>query len=217
MNILIIDSTNRDDEQFNEPLLRAFSKLANTTAKKLTDVKTINDIKGHGALILSGVPIDYPYEMAMTVHKPIRYGIKLDMPILGICLGHEGIGTLFGSKLFTAREKVDGVHKINTDPNDPIFKDIPSSFSSREVHEASITVPAPFELIASSNKCYNMGMKHKHKPIYGLQFHPEFSPRRPKIFSNFLDIADKYNKRHDQKHDLPEEGKVLPNISSTQA
>lgn len=195
MSVLIIDNTNRGDETFNLPLVEAFSRLAEVSVKKLADTKTIQVAKGCTAMVISGVPIDYPYDLAITIHRVIRYGIKLDMPMLGICLGHEGLGTFFGSKLITARKKVDGAHKVNTDPLDPIFHGLPRSFSSRQIHEASITLPGEFNLIASSNKCYNMAMKHKSKPIYGLQFHPEFRPARPKIFSNFLDIANEYNRR----------------------
>jgi GMP synthase (glutamine-hydrolysing) len=195
MKVLVIDSTRRGDEAFNQPLLKGLSGLAEVTVKKLAEIKSTKDARGHDAMIIAGVPIDYPYKLAIAVHKPIKYGVKLGMPMLGICLGHEGIGTFFGSKLITAREKVDGTHKINTEPSDPIFQGLPGSFSSRQIHEASITLPNQFKLIASSNKCYNMGMKHRSKPIYGLQFHPEFRPARLKIFHNFVKIASEYGRQ----------------------
>lgn len=193
MNILILDSTTEGDEEFNKPLINLLSGVCDSTVQKPVDIGSPKALDGFDALVISGVPIDYPYHLAITLHRVIRYAVKQNIPMIGVCLGHEGIGTFFGSKLMTARVKVDGVYKMNVRVRDPIFNGLPDAFLVRELHEASITVPDEFELLASSNRCRNMAMRHKDKPIYGLQFHPEFLPLHGNILKNFINIASTYD------------------------
>ena len=105
----------------------------------------------------------------------IRYlGDKI--PILGVCLGHQGIGFSFGAKVVNAPVLMHG--KISTIQHDSrtIFNNVPQSFTAARYHSLIIdhnSLPDVLEISAETGDGIIMGVRHKHLPIEGLQFHPE--------------------------------------------
>lgn len=101
---------------------------------------------------------------------------KGKIPILGICLGHQSIGEVFGGKVVKAREIVHGkTAVVNTKPN-LLFKGLPNSFKVMRYHSLIIdreTLSSDFDIIAETEDGIIMGIAHKSYPVYGLQFHPE--------------------------------------------
>ena len=97
------------------------------------------------------------------------------IPILGICLGHQCIGTYFGGKISNAETILHGKISMISHTKDPLFQDIPSPFEATRYHSLVIlnnTLPSFIDIIAQSDNEI-MAIKHKTLPIYGLQFHPE--------------------------------------------
>ena len=96
------------------------------------------------------------------------------IPLLGICLGHQAIGKFFDCEIVQARKPMHGKISNISHGNDPIFSTVPTSFDVVRYHSLICDDPSDqLEIIATSNTEEIMALKHKTKPIYGLQFHPE--------------------------------------------
>ena len=110
-------------------------------------------------------------------------------PILGICFGHQLIGLLYGSFGSRMKENRDWL-EIEVFTESLLFDKLPTVFDVMEDHCESISIPAEFELLASSDECINEAMQHKDKMIYGLQFHPEVSGNFGRvIIENFVNCS----------------------------
>lgn len=125
-------------------------------------------------VVLSGAPI------LLTDIDPTPYLQHLswiktyDKPLLGICFGHQIIGLLHGARVSKMRED-RGFQEIELIKDDSLFERLPDVFEMQEDHCEHISVPHGFDLLACSDACINEAMKHKEKPMYGVQFHPEVS------------------------------------------
>ena len=114
-------------------------------------------------------------------------------PILGICLGHQSIGQAFGGKIVICKEIMHGKIDKILHNNHPIFKNVDKQFSATRYHSLIIdnkSLPNNFEVIAKTKNDIIMGIAHKNKKIFGLQFHPESigSISGKNILKNFLNI-----------------------------
>jgi len=118
---------------------------------------------------------------------------NFNVPIIGFCLGHEIIAVAFGGKIKKLAEYNDKDETISIlKPKDPIFKDITSpTVTLIKRHSFFVSeMPTTFECLASSDTCDYEVIKHKTKPIYGFQAHPEASGEEGmKIIHNFLRIC----------------------------
>jgi len=143
------------------------------------------------ALLLSPGPCD-----------PDRAGICLDLlakapsdlPILGVCLGHQAIGQHFGGKVVSAREIRHGKTSPVTHTNTDVFSGIPTPFNATRYHSLSIersSLPECLMITAETADDEIMGFAHKERPIYGVQFHPESieTEHGHDLLANFLRIA----------------------------
>ena len=96
------------------------------------------------------------------------------VPILGVCLGHQGLCYLFGAKIDYADMVMHGRASDIFHTGESIFKDIPSPFTAIRYHSLYVTDTSDqLEKIAWTKDGMIMGVKHKTKPIWGVQFHPE--------------------------------------------
>ncbi len=121
---------------------------------------------------------------------------KLDRPILGICFGHQLIGTVHGSEVVDLGHTVREFKEVKLVGSDPLFDGLPSSIRVSESHRQALTrVPQGFRLLAESATSQVEAIGHQTRPIYGLQFHPERSdekhPHGRIILQNFLRLAAK--------------------------
>jgi len=115
------------------------------------------------------------------------------MPILGVCLGHQCIGEVYGADIVRAKNIMHGkVSEIYHEEVD-IFKGIKSPFEATRYHSLLIdpkTLSDPLEVIAKTKAGEIMGIRHKDKPIWGVQFHPEsiLTQEGKKLLKNFIEI-----------------------------
>jgi len=108
-------------------------------------------------------------------HLPYFKWIQnFDKPVFGICAGHHITGFMFGAETIRSQEPESGDFEVEIIKQDPIFKGLSKPLKVKQMHNDSITLPDEFELLATSKTCRNQLMKHKEKPIYTSQFHPEF-------------------------------------------
>jgi len=116
-----------------------------------------------------------------------------DIPILGVCLGHQCLVKFFGGNIVRADRLMHGkTSEVNHDEN-TIFKNVPNPFIAGRYHSLSAelkSIPDTLKVTATSNSQEIMGVRHKHLPIEGVQFHPEsiLTPDGQKIIQNFLKI-----------------------------
>ena len=97
-------------------------------------------------------------------------------PILGICYGHQIIGSAFGSPMRDLGQMVRGYEKVSVVRKHPLFDGLPSDLVVAESHRQELTkVPDEFQHLAQSTTSRVEAIAHRSKPIYGVQFHPERS------------------------------------------
>ena len=184
-HILLVNNAEPGITEFTEPL-EEIIKSAGSTWVTIEYAECLNFNFGEiDGIILTGSPQGNDI---VEHHLPWFKWIKnIHKPLLGICAGHHIVGTVFGAKLFRSVEPESGDFEVIIQKADPIFREIPISFVVKQMHNDSITLPPDFELLATAETCKNQLMKHKQKPVYTSQFHPEFYNRQ--LIQNFLDLC----------------------------
>lgn len=122
---------------------------------------------------------------------------EADVPLFGICLGHQLISLAYGATLGRMNEegiREEGYVDMHMRLGDPIFNGVHNPFTVYEYHLEEVKeMPQNFELLASSAMCGVQAIRHKEKLIYGVQFHPEaYNPIFPdgqRIIQNFFDLV----------------------------
>lgn len=190
VKILIVNNAEKGITGFVEPI-REILDEAGAVSDTIEYEETLNtDMSEYDGIILSGSPRGNDI---VGHHLPYFQWIKTcDIPIFGFCAGHHITGKLYGAELLRSVEKEVGDNFLFIDRMDPIFNGCPKKFLVRQNHHDSITLPGEFILLAHSQGCKVSMMKHRTKPIYTTQFHPEILNK--KLFFNFIGIVKKYSK-----------------------
>ena len=182
---LIINDANRGIREFCEPIeeILTGAGISFKTIEYEETLKTpMHDYRG---ILLSGSPRG---DDIVDHHRPYFEWIRTcDRPVFGMCAGHHIVGSLYGAELLRSVEKEVGDCYVEIDYRDPVFAGLPDRFSVRQNHHDSITLPEGFVLLAHSEVCKVEAMKHRTRPIYTTQFHPELS--NPEMIRNFIRIA----------------------------
>ncbi|MBI2757185.1 MAG: anthranilate phosphoribosyltransferase [Chloroflexi bacterium] len=114
------------------------------------------------------------------------------IPVLGVCLGHQCLGAVYGGKVDRAPRLMHGKTSPVNHNGQGIFKDIPSPFEGMRYHSLVVyePVPAELEIVATTSEGEVMGLKHKQHPTYGVQFHPEsiLTEHGKLLLKNFLEL-----------------------------
>jgi anthranilate synthase component II len=115
------------------------------------------------------------------------------VPLLGVCLGHQAIGVAFGGEVsHSPTGPVHGKTTLITHSGNSIYQGLPNPLVGGRYHSLAITkLPRELEVTARTADGIIMGVKHKQRPVFGLQFHPEsvLTPQGLKIIENFLRMA----------------------------
>ncbi|MEX1375937.1 MAG: bifunctional anthranilate synthase component II/anthranilate phosphoribosyltransferase [Eubacteriales bacterium] len=119
-----------------------------------------------------------------------------EIPILGICLGHQCIGEAFGATVSHAKKLYHGKFSMINFENSKLFKNLQSPLKVARYHSLAIiddTMPDCLKITAKTDDGEIMAVEHKEYPIYGLQFHPEsiYTPQGMEIIKNFMEIGEK--------------------------
>lgn len=117
-----------------------------------------------------------------------------DLPIFGVCLGHQAMGQAFGGEVVRAREIMHGKVSEVTHRHGGLFRGLPSPFKATRYHSLAVkreTFPAVLNIDAETADGEVMGLSHKTRPVFGVQFHPESiaSEHGHAIIGNFLSAA----------------------------
>mgnify|MGYP003394189997 FL=1 len=119
----------------------------------------------------------------------------LDMPIFGVCLGHQAMGQACGGEVIRAKALMHGKTSPIEHGGQSVFKGLPSPFTATRYHSLAVrreTLPDVLEITAWTADGEIMGLAHKTRPIHGVQFHPESiaTEHGHDLLANFLDIAN---------------------------
>lgn len=185
MKIVIID--NYDSFTYN--LSHLLKDLGAEVDVVRNDKFELKDLEQYDKIVLSPGP-GIPSEAGLLLDVIRTYAGR--KPILGVCLGHQAIGEVFGASLENLKEVYHGVQTDGTQlGNDYIFEGLPERVMMGRYHSwvvAKDSVPECLEVTAMSDDGEIMAMRHRQYDIHGIQFHPEsvLTPEGKTIVGNFL-------------------------------
>ena len=185
MKIVIID--NYDSFTYN--LSHLLKELGAEVDVVRNDKFELKDLEQYDKIVLSPGP-GIPSEAGLLLDVIRTYAGR--KPILGVCLGHQAIGEVFGASLENLKEVYHGVQTEGTQlGNDYIFEGLPERVMLGRYHSwvvAKDSVPECLEVTAMSDDGEIMAMRHRQYDIHGIQFHPEsvLTPEGKTIVGNFL-------------------------------
>jgi anthranilate synthase component 2 len=192
--ILLID--NYDSFTYN--LFHYLGELGAQVTVKRNDEMTVDAVLAlkPEAIVLSPGPC-----------TPNEAGICLDLiktadgkvPILGVCLGHQAIGQVYGGKIVRAPEPMHGKVSRIHHTGKSVFRGLDNDFEATRYHSLTIapeSMPAALEVTANSSDGVIQGVMHKTHPVHGVQFHPESiaSENGHALLRNFLTIAQEFSR-----------------------
>ena len=187
--ILLID--NYDSFTYN--LVQYFGELGAKLKVYRNDKITLSEIKklkNITHIVISpgpGTPKD------AGISKSLIKEFSGKLPILGVCLGHQCIGEVFGGRIVQAKKLMHGKTSLVYHNRKDIFKSIKSPFDATRYHSLVVqrkSLPKCFNIIAHTKDKEIMGIKHKDFSVYGVQFHPEsiLTKEGKKLLKNFINI-----------------------------
>jgi anthranilate synthase component 2 len=169
--ILLID--NYDSFTYN--LLHYCCELGAEVQVYRNDAITLDEIRhiAPQGIVLSPGP-GTPDDSGICLEVIRQLGETI--PVLGVCLGHQAIGQVFGGKVIRAPEPMHGKISPIFHHGKGIFRDLPSPFKVTRYHSLMVerpSLPADLEITSETEDGLIMGLQHKRFPIHGVQFHPE--------------------------------------------
>jgi anthranilate synthase component 2 len=187
--ILVID--NYDSFTYN--LVHYLNELGAETTVYRNDVLSVEAalaMRPQGVLLSPGpkTPDDAGICLGLIESAPA------DLPILGVCLGHQAIGQAFGGRVARAGAPMHGKTSAIRHHGKGLFKGLPDGFTAARYHSLTVTredLPNTLEITAWTDDGEIMGLQHHERPVHGVQFHPEsiVTECGHDLLANFLDLA----------------------------
>ena len=187
--LLVID--NYDSFTYN--LVQYFGELGAELLVKRNDEITLDEIAAlqPERICISPGPCT-PNEAGISNDVIRRFGPAT--PLLGVCLGHQCIGHVFGGEVVRAGRLMHGKTSPILHHGQGVFAGLPSPFQATRYHSLLVkreTFPSALEITAETAEGEIMGLRHREFPIYGVQFHPEsiLTLEGKRLLQNFLSIG----------------------------
>lgn len=195
MRVLVID--NYDSFTYN--LVQYLGELGAEPVVFRNDAITLKEAEAllPAAIVISPGPGDPCDQRYFGVCADILRGLSPRVPTLGVCLGHQGIGAVFGGRVVHARTLRHGKTSRIFHNGKGIFRGLPNGFLAARYHSLVLqraSLPPDLLLTAESDDGEVMGIRHRRFPIEGIQFHPEsvLTEHGKAILANFLKEAEKW-------------------------
>jgi anthranilate synthase/aminodeoxychorismate synthase-like glutamine amidotransferase len=189
LRVLVID--NYDSFVYN--LVQCLGELGAVPVVHRNDEVAVDDIGAMGvdAIVISPGP-GRPPDAGVSMDVIARYGP--DLPLLGVCLGHQCIGEVFGGAIIRAPELMHGKTSWIHHGGEGILAGLPDPFEATRYHSLVVdrdSLPGGLEITAETDDGTIMGLRHREFPVVGVQFHPESILTRhgPQLMANFLSAA----------------------------
>jgi anthranilate synthase component II len=184
--LLMID--NYDSFTYN--LVQYLGELGEDVRVYRNDQITVEEIAQlrPGHIVISPGPCT-PNEAGVSVDAVKHFGGKI--PLLGVCLGHQGIGQAYGGRIVHAKRIMHGKTSMIHHTGEGVFADLPNPFEATRYHSLVIereSLPECLELTAWTDDGEIMGVRHKDFAVAGVQFHPEsiLTEHGHQLLGNFL-------------------------------
>jgi para-aminobenzoate synthetase component 2 len=188
--ILMID--NYDSFTFN--LVQYLGEMGEDIKVYRNDKITVEEIEDllPSHIVISPGPCT-PNEAGISMKLIEKLAGKI--PVLGVCLGHQSIGQVFGGKVIRAENLMHGKTSLIHHDGKTVFKDIPTPFTATRYHSLIVekkSLPDCFEISAWTEQGEIMGLRHKELVVEGVQFHPEsiLTEHGKKLLRNFLEYTN---------------------------
>lgn len=186
--LLVID--NYDSFTYN--LVQYFGELGAELLVKRNDEITLDEIAAlrPERICISPGPCT-PNEAGISNDVILRFGETT--PTLGVCLGHQCIGQVFGGRVIRAGRLMHGKTSPILHNGEGVFDGLPNPFEATRYHSLLVeraSVPKCLEITAETSEKEVMGLRHRELPVYGVQFHPEsiLTLEGKRLLQNFLNI-----------------------------
>lgn len=186
--ILVID--NYDSFTYN--LVQYFGELGAKVLVKRNDEITVPEIEALAPqkICVSPGPCT-PKEAGISCSVVEHFGGKI--PLLGVCLGHQCIGQVYGGEVVRADRLMHGKTSPIHHHGENVFAGLPNPFEATRYHSLLVkraSLPGCLKITAETTEGEIMGLAHRELPVYGVQFHPEsiLTTEGKKLLRNFLDL-----------------------------
>ena len=186
--ILVVD--NYDSFTYN--LVQYFGELGADLHVVRNDQITVAEIEklAPERIIVSPGPCT-PHEAGISCEVVKTFGPRL--PILGVCLGHQCIGEVYGGEVVRADRLMHGKTSPILHTGKGVFQNLPSPFEATRYHSLIVkreTLPDVLEITAQTAEGEIMGLQHRELPVHGVQFHPEsiLTSEGKRLLKNFLEL-----------------------------
>lgn len=187
--MLLID--NYDSFSYN--LVQMFGGLDPDIRVIRNDAATVDGIRGlHPSHIVLSPGPGYPAKAGVC--EEVVRTLAGEIPILGVCLGHQAICEVYGAVIAPARQLMHGKQSlVDVEQTCPLFQGLPAKIQAARYHSLIAreeTIPDCLQITATAENGEIMAVAHRRYPVYGLQFHPEsiLTPQGHLILENFLKI-----------------------------
>ena len=184
--LLLLD--NYDSFTYN--LYQYLMELGADVRVHRNDQITLDDIEAMQPdhIVVSPGPCT-PNEAGLSCAVIEQFGSHI--PTLGVCLGHQAIGQVYGGRVIRAPEPVHGKTSLMHHSNEGVFRNLPEPFPANRYHSLIVereTLPDVLEITAETDDGLIMGLRHRYYPVEGVQFHPEsiMTPVGKDLLRNFL-------------------------------
>jgi para-aminobenzoate synthetase component 2 len=147
---------------------------ANTTVLRNDIASALDEVEGADGVLVSPGP-GAPKEAGVSGEVILRCA-ETATPMLGVCLGHQALGEVFGARVSHAPELMHGKTSEVVHTGQTILAGLPSPFTATRYHSLAVepeTVPAELEVTATTSSGIVMALSHRSLPLHGVQFHPE--------------------------------------------
>ncbi len=186
--LLLID--NYDSFTYN--LYQHLNELGAEVLVRRNDMVTLEEIEvmQPDQIVISPGPCT-PDEAGISSRVIEAFGPSI--PILGVCLGHQAIGQVYGGQVVRALQPMHGKTSLIYHRGQGIFRGLPTPFEANRYHSLIVertTLPAELEITAETADGLIMGLRHRAYPVEGVQFHPEsiMTPAGKDLLRNFLTL-----------------------------
>jgi para-aminobenzoate synthetase component 2 len=191
-HILVIDNY----DSFVYTLNGYLHQLGATTDVIRNDDESLADIpallKGYDGVLVSPGP-GSPHDAGASVPVVLE-AVRMGVPLLGVCLGHQAIAEAFGATVAHADELMHGKTSRVTHDNSTLFRGVPEEFQATRYHSLAVvneTVPDSLVVTAHTPGGVIMGLNHTSAPVFGVQFHPEsvLTEGGYQMIANWLEVT----------------------------
>jgi anthranilate synthase component 2 len=199
MRILVID--NYDSFTYN--LVQYLGELGAEVVTLRNDVESAAQLVARrpDGLVISPGP-GMPADAGVSIDA-VRLFSEAEIPVLGVCLGHQAIGECFGGRIVRARTLMHGKTSLIEHTGEGVFRGLPQPFEATRYHSLVIeaaSCPALLEVTARTADGEIMGVRHRERAVEGVQFHPEsiLTTEGRLLLANFLGAVRAAKGRHER-------------------